>query len=62
VLLRPEEEEMARPLRIYVPGAWYHVTARGNERREIFRDDQDRQRFAARLAEMTECYDARLHA
>ena len=28
---------MARPLRIYVPGAWYHVTARGNERRDIFR-------------------------
>ena len=29
---------MARPLRIERPGAWYHVTARGNERRTIYRD------------------------
>jgi REP element-mobilizing transposase RayT len=34
---------MARPLRIEVAGGWYHVTARGNERRHIFRDDRDRQ-------------------
>jgi hypothetical protein len=33
---------MARPLRIEF--ASYHVTARGNERRVIFRDDQDRSR------------------
>ncbi len=32
---------MARPLRIEYPGAAYHVTSRGNERREIFRDDAD---------------------
>jgi len=31
---------MARPLRIEVAGACYHVTARGNERRAIFRDDR----------------------
>jgi putative transposase len=30
---------MARPLRIQFPGACYHVTARGNERKAIFRDD-----------------------
>jgi len=30
---------MARPLRIQYPGAVYHVTCRGNERRDIFRDD-----------------------
>jgi REP element-mobilizing transposase RayT len=36
---------MARPLRIEFPGAVYHVTSRGNERREIFRDDEDRRRF-----------------
>lgn len=29
---------MARPLRIEYPGAFYHVTSRGNERKEIFRD------------------------
>ena len=33
---------MARPLRIEFPGALYHVISRGNERREIVRDDADR--------------------
>ena len=27
---------MARPLRIEYPGALYHVTSRGNERKDIF--------------------------
>jgi putative transposase len=36
---------MARPLRIQYPGAVYHVTVRGNERKEIFRGDEDRQNF-----------------
>lgn len=36
---------MARPLRLEFPGALYHVTARGNRREMIFRDDEDRQRF-----------------
>ncbi|HVN79871.1 MAG TPA: transposase, partial [Terriglobia bacterium] len=53
---------MARPLRIYVPGAWYHVTARGNERRDIFRDEADRQRFLAQLGAMVERYRVRLYA
>jgi hypothetical protein len=30
---------MARPIRIDVKGGWYHVTARGIERRAIFEDD-----------------------
>jgi REP element-mobilizing transposase RayT len=42
---------MARPLRVEFPGAIYHVTARGNERREIFRDDEDRHTFLAEAAE-----------
>jgi hypothetical protein len=33
---------MARPLRVEFSGALYHVTARGNERRRIFRDERDR--------------------
>jgi REP element-mobilizing transposase RayT len=33
------------------PGAVYHLMARGNERREIFRDDQDRRRFLETLGE-----------
>jgi len=36
---------MARPLRIEFPGAVYHVTARGDGRQAIFRDDADRDRF-----------------
>jgi REP element-mobilizing transposase RayT len=41
---------MARPPRIEFPGAIYHVTARGNERKEIFRDDDDRLEYLGRLA------------
>jgi REP element-mobilizing transposase RayT len=33
---------MARPLRIEFAGALYHLTSRGNERRNIFRSDRDR--------------------
>ena len=33
---------MARPLRIEFQGGVYHVTARGWERRDVVRDDQDR--------------------
>ncbi len=29
---------MARPLRLELPGGIYHVTARGDERRSIFRE------------------------
>ncbi|HEU4889216.1 MAG TPA: transposase [Thermoanaerobaculia bacterium] len=36
---------MARPLRIEFPDALYHVTSRGNEQRDIFRDDVDREMF-----------------
>ncbi len=36
---------MARPLRTEYPGAIYHVTCRGNERKEIFRDSSDRKSF-----------------
>ena len=53
---------MARPLRISYPGAVYHVTARGNERKAIVRDDQDRQRFVQTLATMVEQYQVLCHA
>jgi len=33
---------MARPIRIEYPGALYHVTSRGNERKVIFCHDNDR--------------------
>ncbi len=53
---------MARPIRVEFPGAVYHVMARGNERKEIFRDDHDRSRFLDTLAEATQQYGLRLHA
>ena len=34
---------MARQQRLELPGGLYHVTARGNERKAIYRDDGDRQ-------------------
>ena len=53
---------MARPLRIEYPGAWYHVTCRGNERRDIFRDDNDRIKFIEVLSASTERYLIEIHA
>src|SRR5271166_1417990 len=53
---------MARPLRVEYPGALYHVTARGNERRAIFRDDEDRQRLLGTLEEACTEYGLRLYA
>lgn len=53
---------MARPLRIQYPGAVYHVTNRGNERKPIFKEDQDRVQFLEILAQSLETYDVRLHS
>ena len=52
---------MARPLRVEFPGALYHVTARGNERRAVFRDDEDRQILLATLEEASAEYGLRIH-
>ena len=53
---------MARPLRIEFPGAVYHVTSRGNERREIFRNDQDRKTFLDTLEDVIFRYNWLCHA
>ncbi len=42
---------MRRPVRVEYPDAVYHVTARGNERRAIYRQDDDRRAFLATLGE-----------
>jgi REP element-mobilizing transposase RayT len=42
---------MARQLRLDYPGAVHHITARGNERRPIFRCDRDRLLFLQLLGE-----------
>lgn len=53
---------MARPLRLEHPGALWHVTARGNERGDVFRDDADRREFLAVLGRTVSVYGWRLHA
>ena len=53
---------MARPLRITFPGAFYHVTARGNERKAVFKNTRDRQKFLEYLETATERYHAVIHA
>ena len=53
--------DMARPLRIERAGGWYHITARGNERRPIYRDDRDREHFCELFEEMVSRFQVRLH-
>ncbi len=53
---------MARPLRIEYPGAVYHLTARGNARQKIFRDDTDRVTFLATLSHVISRYRWLCHA
>jgi REP element-mobilizing transposase RayT len=53
---------MARRLRIEVPGGLYHVIARGNERKAVYRDDHDRTRYLDRLAHYREKFGFQLLA
>lgn len=53
---------MTRPLRILFPGAYYHVTCRGNDRRAIYRDDRDRELFLEKLRGSLGTYQVELHA
>jgi REP element-mobilizing transposase RayT len=52
---------MGRPLRIQYPGAWYHITSRGNERKTIFEGSADRKRFLSYLESACERYGAVIH-
>ena len=52
---------MGRPLRIQYPGAWYHVTSRGNERKAIFKGKGDQERFLSYLQSAYERYGAIIH-
>lgn len=53
---------MSRPLRIEYPGALYHVTARGNARSHIYRDDTDREDFLTTLAGVVKRFGWVCHA
>jgi REP element-mobilizing transposase RayT len=53
---------MGRPLRIEFAGAHYHVTARGNERKNIFKSQRDRDQFLSYLESSVVRYGAVIHA
>ena len=52
---------MGRPLRIEYPGAFYHVTSRGNEKKDVFKSQRDREKFLSYLKSATERYGAVIH-
>jgi REP element-mobilizing transposase RayT len=52
---------VARPLRIEYPGAFYHVTSRGNERRTVFQSNRDREKYLSYLESAHERYGAVIH-
>jgi REP element-mobilizing transposase RayT len=49
-------------LRIEYPGALYHVTSRGNEKKDIFRSKKDREKFLSYLSSAWERHGAVFHA
>jgi putative transposase len=53
---------MARALRITFPGAFYHVTSRGNERKAVFKSKRDREKFLEYLESATQRYDGLIHS
>jgi REP element-mobilizing transposase RayT len=53
---------MARPLRIEYAGAVYHITSRGNERKPVFKSDQDRINFLNTLQHVNKRYNWICHA
>jgi putative transposase len=52
---------MGRPLRIEYPGAFYHVTSRGNERKAIFLSPKNYEKMIGYLESATERYGAQIH-
>jgi REP-associated tyrosine transposase len=53
---------MARPPRLQAPGTLHHLIARGNERREVFRDEADREDYLERIARYRKRFGFHLYA
>ena len=53
---------MARRLRLEFEGAIYHITARGNERSDIFKNQTECGRYLEKLQESIEHYHIRMYA
>jgi len=52
---------MARALRIQYPGACYHVTSRGNERKDIYKSQRDSGKILSYLESAGGRYGAVIH-
>jgi len=52
---------MGRPIRIEYPGALYHITSRGNEKKKIFLEDADRIKFLKILEDYHDRYGILIH-
>jgi hypothetical protein len=48
--------EMARPLRVEYPNAFYHAISRGNGGQLIFQTDRDKEKFLAILQKAVDRY------
>ncbi len=57
-----EKGSVSRPLRIEYPGAFYHVTSRGNERKMVFESTRDREKYLSYLESAHQRYWAIIHA
>jgi len=44
---------VSRPLRIEYPGAFYHVTSRGNERRTVLQSNRDREMQRSAISQLS---------
>ena len=53
---------MARPLRVEYEGAFYHITSRGNERKDIFKSEKDKEKFLNYLERAKEKFEIVVHA
>jgi len=53
---------MVRPLRFIEPGLWHHTMNRGRVGREIFLDDEDRERFLLLVEDCTSRWNVWTHA
>jgi putative transposase len=53
---------MARSMRIEFPGAVYHITSRGNERKKIFLSDRDREIFLRTLQQVKDRFHWLCHS
>ena len=53
---------MTRQWRIEFEGAYYHTLSRGNERRNIFHDNNDRISFLEILGKMSERFEVEVYA